>query len=93
MANAGSRVPKMEKSCLCIATSPESATLFHTRNTRMGHTGRLANLTSRHFGHHGEHAQRYCGTWADQSRMSSQPLGPYGLAIGKNLGRDAGAIL
>ena len=36
--------------------------------------------------------QRRCGTWAGQSRMSSHPSGPCGLAIGESLGRGAGAI-
>jgi hypothetical protein len=66
MAIAGSCMSTMEKNCFRITTSPESATFLYTRNTRKGHTGRLASLTSHRRGHlHGlviGNGQPYCGT-------------------------------
>jgi hypothetical protein len=95
MAIAGSCVSTMEKPCSWIAMPPESATCLHTQNPRKGHTGHLASLTSHRCGQYGlliRHGQRHCSTWAERSRMSSLPLGPCGLATGKSLGCDAGAI-
>ncbi len=77
MTIAGSCVSTMEKPCLWITTSPESATLLYTGNTCKGHTGRLASLASPHLGGYDliiRRGRRHCGTWADQSHMSSHPL-------------------
>ncbi len=79
MAIAGSCVSTMEKRHLQITTSLESAASLYTQNTRKEHTGRLASLASPHFGGHVlniGHGRHHCGTWADQSRMLSRPLGP-----------------
>jgi len=48
MAIAGSCVSTMEKPCLWITTSSESATSLFTQNTGKGHTGRLASVASPH---------------------------------------------
>ena len=95
MAIAGSCVSTMEMPCLWITTSPGSATFLYTGNTRKRHTGRLASLASRHQGPYDliiRHRRHHCGTWAEQSRMSSQPFGPCGMAIGERLVSDAGVI-
>src|SRR6266852_8962983 len=95
MAIVGSCVSTVEKRSVWITTSPEFAALLFTRNTRKGHTGRLASLAAHRWGQYGlviRHGQHHCSTWATQSRSSRQPLEPCGLAIGTSLGRDAGAI-
>jgi hypothetical protein len=95
MAIAGPCVSTMEKPRSWINTSPETATLLFTRNTRKEHTGRLANLASHHSGLYAlniGHGQHNRSTWAEQSRMSSRPRGPCGSAMAKSLGCDAGAI-
>jgi len=48
-----------------VTTSPESATLLYTQNTRKGHTGYPASLASRRCGQYGliiRHGQRHCST-------------------------------
>ncbi len=64
MAIAGSCVSTMEKPCLWITTSPESATFMYTQNTRKEHPGRLAGLASPHWGRHViiRRGRHYCGT-------------------------------
>ena len=95
MAIVGSCVSTMEKPCLWITTSPESATFLYTYNTRRGHIGRLASLASPHSGGYDliiGRGRHYCGTWPDKSRMYSQPRWTCGSAIGKGVGSDAGDI-
>src|SRR6266403_4292184 len=95
MAIAGSCVSTMEKCYLWITTSPESTTFMYTQNTRKGHPGRLASSASHHQGGNDliiRRGQHCCSPWADQSRMSSRPLGPCGSGFGKSIGSDAGAI-
>ena len=95
MAIAGSCVPTMEKPCLCITASLGSATLVYTQNTRKGHTGRLASLASHRSGRYRlitSHGQHHRSTGAEQSCMSSLPLGSCGSAIGRSLGTDACVI-
>ena len=95
MAIARSCVSTMAKHRVRITSSPESATCLYSPNTRKIQAGRLANLPSHYSGRCVicfSHGQCYCGTWAEQSRMSSLALGPRGLAIGKGLGSDAGFI-
>jgi hypothetical protein len=48
MANAGARVPTMEKRCFWIPTSPEPAPLLYTDNTSEAHAEYLAGVASRH---------------------------------------------
>ncbi len=74
MAIADSCVSTMEKRRLWITKSSESATSLYSQNTGKGHTGRLASLASTHPGGHIRKIRRgrhHCGTWAEQSRMSS----------------------
>ena len=88
MAIAGPCLSTMENPCSGITTSPESPTLLHTQNTRKGHTGRLVSLASHRLGQDvliNRHGQPHCSTWTEQSRMSSLPLSPCGLAIGRSL--------
>jgi hypothetical protein len=47
MAIAGSRVSTMEEPRFCVSTSPESAALLYTQNTRKGPTGHLGSLAPR----------------------------------------------
>ncbi len=65
MAIAGSCLSTMEKPRLWITTSFESATFLYTRNTRKGHTGRLACLASPYLGGYVlviMHGQHHCNT-------------------------------
>ena len=84
----------MEKPCFQITTSPESEPLLYTQNISKRQTGHLTSLASHHSDHADlfiRHGQHDCSTWAKQSRMSSH-LGSCELAIGRDLGTDAGAI-
>ncbi len=95
MAIAGSCVSTMEKHRFWITTPPESATSLHTGNACKRQVGRLASLASPHLGQYDlftRHGQHRNSTWAGQSRMSSQPRWPSGLAIGIRFGSNAGAI-
>jgi hypothetical protein len=83
------------RSPFSITTSPESATFLYTPNMRKRDTGRLASLASHRCGLYGliiKDGQRRCSTCAEQSHMSSLPLGHCELATWKSLGRDAGVI-
>ncbi len=74
METAGSCVSTMEKPNFWIITSPETATLLFTQNTRKVHIERLAGLASHYSWQDGliiRHGQRHYGTWAEQPRMSS----------------------
>ena len=50
VAVTSARVSTMAKRRFWITTSPQSATCLHIRNTREGHAGCLAGLTSTHSG-------------------------------------------
>ncbi|KAI0290796.1 hypothetical protein BC826DRAFT_1106267 [Russula brevipes] len=50
MAYAGARLPTMAKCCVCVDTSPESATSVHVQDTRKEDAGHLASVAHLHRG-------------------------------------------